>query len=787
MALDEVVKYKIELDQDDLGTQLDAVRQQIDAAMGRDAAFATPLPSLANFMAPTTGFDNAGALATFQDGVTNTMGMLDQMAQSAQLGFNKFTGDMRRIGLMQPSAYPDFTAPLSRVDAHLPQSFFGRVGAATLGTGYDPRGPLSRGAYGSAVREELGEDIGDFFAENAAGLFGLAVGGIVGGGLGMAADVGLGFLRGRISDRNELYEGISNLANLSIGNMSKDARLTLATDLEAYTTSFRGQLDDITKQDIQEVLSTFSNAGGFQGMQGTQDFTQTVKGVVENVRTVAHALGVFQEEAAAIMGGLQQKGITTMGGVGGFAIMQQAMGTSIGMSGLDFMQFGMRGAEMVRGAGLGATAGFEMAQSSLLATDALMMANPASNFMIRDAGGRETSAMAMAETILRFDQSAIGSLDVYNYMGGGGIGGTLQEKLAGATNFLSTPENYLTSLMTRGAQTAAVQEQRGFFGGTMNMVNTVAEQLQSMGMAATPGNIGGLMISQGMASPQQATNLVNLSMLGEVGMRNITGDVQMRTMEGIMQETSVSIPAKITAAVGAIAAAIGFDPAGVGVGTVWNDWVEGYNRETYDIVGALREDGPTDVAAIRAGIAKKEAALYGPVTIGYDPNISGPAGSRRIGLEHLNAEEQAIYSATKGLEGSEGGQLYLSTAKRLGWDEAKLNRLRDNLTLEIAEKGTILMPENDLQAEKGLEGYKEAGERFFGTKGKIDYSKVASVSSAEAMKAWGELKGKDAESFGRLMQSMYGSDEAKTATAITYIADAMKKTGYLPVEIREQK
>jgi hypothetical protein len=790
MALDEVVKYKIELDQEDLGAQLDNVRQQIDLAMGRGAAFAVPPPSLSNFMSGTGGFQATDAMQTFQNGVGGAMEMMDRMAESAQLGFNKFTGDMRRVGLMQPTDYPDFTAPLSRLDANLPQGFFGRVGAATLGLGYDPRGPLSRGAYGGAVRESLGEDIGDFFAENALTIMGTAAFGLVGGGFGMAADVGLSFLTGRVSDRNEIFEGIQNLADLSIGGISRKAGLALATDLEAYTTSFQGQLNDVTRQDIQEVLSVFSNAGGFQGMQGTQDFTQTVKGVVENVRTVAHALGVFQEEAAAIMGGLQQKGITTMGGIGGFAISQQAMGTSVGMSGLDFMQFGMRGAEMVMGTGLGAATGFEMAQSALMTTDALMMANPVSNFMVRDLGGREAASMNMAETVLRYNQSAIGQLDVYNYMGGGGLGGTFQERFTGAANFLSTPENYFTALMARGPQSAAIQEQRGFFGGTMSMVNTMADQLRAMGIDPTQGNVGGFMVSQGIADPAQAQLLLTMSSLGRAGMLEISGEAGIRTMEGIVEENSASVIAKGLAFVESAFSGLGFDPAGIGYKQRVKEAFRGINREVYNIEGSLREGGePIDLAAIRASIAEKrpsgfvEPAKYGEKTGMLISGTPYTAATLRESSVPLTEEEQAIFTATEALRVSPGGQMLLAQAKTMGWKETSINELRDRLTIEIAEKGSLVMPEDEEVAELALEGYKSAKERFFGTKGEIDYSKISGVSSTEAMKAYRELEGKDREAFGRVVQEMYGTSEKTTATAIKYIADRMKDNqGAMPTK-----
>jgi hypothetical protein len=121
---------------------------------------------------------------------------MDQSVERAQLGFGKFMDDARRFGLTSPMRTPEFSAPLSPAQAQVADSFLGQVSATALGTGYDPRGPLSMGSYREMSQESATKTATDFVLRAPGFIAGTAAGAAVGGIPGAA----VGFAAGLTSD-----------------------------------------------------------------------------------------------------------------------------------------------------------------------------------------------------------------------------------------------------------------------------------------------------------------------------------------------------------------------------------------------------------------------------------------------------------------------------------------------------------------------------------------------------------------------------------------------------------
>lgn len=100
---EQTVKYKVEIDQESLAEQLSAVRQQMDAAMGAASFKEDVLPSAQNYA--TNAIDVSQIAPPIAQQVQEPAGssifqMFDKAAEKTKLGFQKFSEDVRRTGLL---------------------------------------------------------------------------------------------------------------------------------------------------------------------------------------------------------------------------------------------------------------------------------------------------------------------------------------------------------------------------------------------------------------------------------------------------------------------------------------------------------------------------------------------------------------------------------------------------------------------------------------------------------------------------------------------------------------
>ena len=160
---EEVLKYKVEIDSSDVAEQLQNIRNQVDLAMGSLAAQQVK-PTTFDKVAETFQPANIGAVADsfrqkFEKDTSqplNTMtAMLDRTADRMQLGYGRFTGDMRRIGLLSDPTRPEAGAGLPG-QVGLPGSMsFGKGLMASLGMGFDPRSSFTSTDYMLAGGERV--------------------------------------------------------------------------------------------------------------------------------------------------------------------------------------------------------------------------------------------------------------------------------------------------------------------------------------------------------------------------------------------------------------------------------------------------------------------------------------------------------------------------------------------------------------------------------------------------------------------------------------------------------
>ena len=113
---EEVVKYKIEIDQESLAAELAAVREQMNLTMGSAAynnditpsavsyAAQNPVLTLPPMQMEQTAPINVQEIAPSPTGGSSSLfQMFDNAAENTKLGFQKFSEDMRRMGLFSNS------------------------------------------------------------------------------------------------------------------------------------------------------------------------------------------------------------------------------------------------------------------------------------------------------------------------------------------------------------------------------------------------------------------------------------------------------------------------------------------------------------------------------------------------------------------------------------------------------------------------------------------------------------------------------------------------------------
>jgi len=229
---EETVTYKVEIDDTDLGGQLDAVRQKIDTAIGATAMRSTELPKAQDLLEsyPLLGQEFTGAptgqfaqsldsnfwpqIAPTQSmmGQNNSQSFLhsmaaqmDEAAESLQMGYTKFTDDLRTVGLLTPPMpYPsqDFSGtPTGRgsygftndlVGGGYIPSFFGAV----VDSGFDYTGQITPGEARRGAQYRTEKRFSDFTKDNGlvggSIAVGAAIGGVIAGPPGALAGAGWG-------------------------------------------------------------------------------------------------------------------------------------------------------------------------------------------------------------------------------------------------------------------------------------------------------------------------------------------------------------------------------------------------------------------------------------------------------------------------------------------------------------------------------------------------------------------------------------------------------------------
>ena len=112
---------------------------------------------------------------------------IDDTAQTAKLGFDKFTNDMRRIGLINSPQFPDPSAQNIGAFPQQPPSGFGQNVLGSMApslAGFDPnRGGMTYQGFKEQAVENSLDPLKNFMTNNAGAVAGTIGGAIYGSGI----------------------------------------------------------------------------------------------------------------------------------------------------------------------------------------------------------------------------------------------------------------------------------------------------------------------------------------------------------------------------------------------------------------------------------------------------------------------------------------------------------------------------------------------------------------------------------------------------------------------------
>ncbi|HNW88108.1 MAG TPA: hypothetical protein PKN48_00465 [Bacteroidales bacterium] len=479
LLADDTVTYKVELDDSDLGSQLESVRQRIDQAMSTSAirpVEVTQSSSIPNFdfSAPpvTTSFssqldshfwENIGTNA--RSDLYGTVGMMNDKLNSVMA---------TSYGAMQ-QGIQDFRGMTGMHDAtfSIPHTadpgFFNDVIRATTPFygGFEYTGPVTPGMMRRQSHARLNQKLFDTATGLGFSGLGTAVGGVVGLGIGgpvgafegamtgmvvggvvdFAADI---FTRAAV-ERDQMGEGLYSISRASGSGLHIGEAKALAGDIQKMYSSIENRAAGFNVVSAEEGILSFANAGGYTNVRGAEEFKRVTKELLENYKQVAADLQVSFDEATAFMGGLSQRFISPST-ASGISAQIRTVAAMSGQSPNEIAQFADQAAAMFRGTGIGPEAGYMMALDSRYQAERMMtFGNTTTRQLIADFGGVEGATVNLMSNLTKWGMSEEGLLALAaaqgGYNGSGGIAGMLS---AGAGLIASDPAMLLALRSEQG-------------------------------------------------------------------------------------------------------------------------------------------------------------------------------------------------------------------------------------------------------------------------------------------------------------------------------------------------
>jgi len=554
----EALEYKISFDTSEVAQKLSEVKNAMDVAFGAQAfntAGADAYPFQGMFNGATSMASSA--MTSAQQGVQMAQGTFSDMrnvfntaAETSRLGYSKFMRDMEMTGLMsgsmrgapEPMTYGQQVRQISQ------GSFWDDV-TGGLGMGYSPTMPMSKKEY---TRRHKAERLDDFMEPSWGEAIGVGVaaafaGGPVGWGMVGIGAAALGTKAALYPFTSELrhqralenYVGGTSWRFLS-GEFGREDKEDIGKFLRELPDQPNIGARDYGRSEVDEIVSTFTEAGGFDYVRNAREYKEKTKQIFEGHRELMHTLHIASKEAATLMGQLSRDlGIESFSG---FSAETGVLADRAGLTRTEAASFIMKSAEMVRGTGY-EMKGFALGAGRLL-EDVRDMARTGllSQEDIRQFGGEQNIALSMARSAMNFAGSPTGFVSQAALMsaqlGGGGLEEMasmgIQGQLSAAAGLLSSPMAYARFF---GRQQELVDEMGPEFIMQQKTMRAIEEAQMTFGQKAfTSRDLYGALKATGKYSHQEITEMVAIrDAAGRDDIPTVKQDFYNRGLEAIRQ------------------------------------------------------------------------------------------------------------------------------------------------------------------------------------------------------------------------------------------------------------
>jgi hypothetical protein len=424
----EDLTYRVTFDTSEVAQKLAEVKNSMDIAFGAQAFNMAGADTY-----PFQGSAQQGvqmAQGTFAD----IQNVFNTVAETSRLGYSKFTRDLEMTGLMAGSMRG---APQALTyGQHMQQIQQGGLWddiTGGMGFGYSPTMPMSAREYKRAHRQEA---VDDFMTPSWGEAIGVGVGAAFAGGPVGWGMVGLG--AAALGTKAALYPFTSELRHQRAlesyvggtswrflsGQFGREDREDLGQYLRELPDQPSIAARGYGRGEVDEMLSTFTEAGGFDYVRNAREYRDKTKQLFEGHRELMHTLHVTSKEATALMGQLSKElGVDSFTG---FSAQVGVLADRAGLTRTEAASFMMQSAEMVRGTGY-EMKGFALGAGRLL-EDVRDMSRTGiiSQEDLRQFGGEQGIAQGMARSAMNFAGSPMGFVTQAALMSaqlGGGAGG----------------------------------------------------------------------------------------------------------------------------------------------------------------------------------------------------------------------------------------------------------------------------------------------------------------------------------------------------------------------------
>lgn len=380
---------------------------------------------------------------------------LNNVLTSTAVYGNKQVADIQNTFDVSSSAFNRMQAEVGNTFRDVQNgSLFNALGL----TGYDQQMPMFKSDFrelnAQAFSNKAAETIMDYGIP-AAAIAALAIPGVgpfVSAGIAVG-DMAGSYFGGKIAEERAFSQGLQGLSGGAINGQIADA---LTAQVSNAVNSYGGRAMGMSMDEIGQNLLSFAGAGGLSSANSPAEFESRMQGVIDNARTIAKTLGMFQDQAMQLMGELQSKGIADMSGGTAFITNMQSLATIAGTSPTGLISAGLQGYNMMQGTGIPGVAGFDMSVDNQI-TSHLMASDPRFSRVISDMGGADAAGFRIMGGEVSFGLGPYGKLMTGAIMGGGDLFGSMDNNaVAYANSIAQNPLNYYTQIGTQGQMLQAI-------------------------------------------------------------------------------------------------------------------------------------------------------------------------------------------------------------------------------------------------------------------------------------------------------------------------------------------